>query len=98
MSGVVGANVPNRIGLGNVPQGQLCFPQMTTMENLQLVTTRKPEIDEVLDTFTVLLVEQHIGFALRSTARYYVLESGPITGSGEGGEGAFDQVRAAMTV
>ena len=162
MSGVVGANVPNRIGLGNVPQGQLCFPQMTTMENLQLVTTRKPEIDEVLDTFTalrsllgrragllsggqrqqlaiartlltkprllildeptegiqpnvvadiediivnltrrgdltVLLVEQHIGFALRSTARYYVLESGRITGSGEGGEGAFDQVRAAMT-
>lgn len=150
-------------GLGYVPQGQLCFPQMTTMENLQLVTTRKSEIDEVLDTFsalrsllgrragllsggqrqqlaiartlltkprllildeptegiqpnvvadiedviveltrrgdlTVLLVEQHIGFALRSTARYYVLESGRITGSGDGGEGAFDQVRAAMTV
>ncbi len=150
-------------GLGYVPQGQLCFPQMTTMENLQLVTTRKSEIDEVLDTFlalrsllgrragllsggqrqqlaiartlltkprllildeptegiqpnvvadiedviveltrrgdlTVLLVEQHIGFALRSTARYYVLESGRITGSGDGGEGAFDPVRAAMTV
>src|SRR5689334_10562895 len=25
-------------GLGYVPQGQLCFPQMTTMENLQLVS------------------------------------------------------------
>ena len=47
---------------------------------------------------TVLLVEQHIGFALRSTARYYVLESGRITGSGDGGEGAFVQVRSAMTV
>src|SRR3954468_4745171 len=35
-------------GLGYVPQGQLCFPQMTTLENLQLVTTAKTEIDEVL--------------------------------------------------
>ena len=41
-------------GLGYVPQGQLCFPQMTTMENLQLVSTVKSEIDEVLDTFPAL--------------------------------------------
>src|SRR5690348_11115292 len=40
-----------RRGLGYVPQGQLCFPQMTTLENLQLVTTVRSEIDEVLDTF-----------------------------------------------
>src|SRR5258705_9216659 len=48
---------PNRRvkrGLGYVPQGQLCFPQMTTMENLQLVSTAKADIDEVLDTFPVL--------------------------------------------
>ena len=48
---------PNRRvkrGLGYVPQGQLCFPQMTTLENLQLVTTVQSEIDEVLDTFPVL--------------------------------------------
>ena len=157
---------PNRRvkrGLGYVPQGQLCFPQMTTLENLQLVTTVKSEIDEVLDTFpvltdllsrpagllsggqrqqlsiartlltkprllildeptegiqpnvvaeieqvivdltrrgdlTVLLVEQHVGFALRSTDSYYVLESGRITGSGDGGEAALDEVRAAMAV
>jgi urea transport system ATP-binding protein len=157
---------PNRRvkrGLGYVPQGQLCFPQMTTLENLQLVSTAKPEIDEVLDTFpalttllsrpagllsggqrqqlaiartlltkprllildeptegiqpnvvaeieqiivdltqrgdlTVLLVEQHVGFALRSTDSYYVLESGRITGSGEGGADALDEVRAAMAV
>ena len=152
-----------RRGLGYVPQGQLCFPQMTTMENLKLVTTQQAAIDEVLDTFpvltdllsrpagllsggqrqqlsiartlltkprllildeptegiqpnvvaeieqvivdltnrgdlTVLLVEQHVGFALRSTSSYYVMESGRITGSGAGGEGAMEGVRAAMAV
>src|SRR3954468_17744839 len=48
---------PNRRvkrGLGYVPQGQLCFPQMTTMENLQLVSTATTAIDEVLDTFPAL--------------------------------------------
>jgi len=152
-----------RRGLGYVPQGQLCFEQMTTLENLQLVTTSKSDISDVLDTFpaltgllsrragllsggqrqqlaiartlltkprllildeptegiqpnvvaeieqvivdltqrgdfTVLLVEQHVGFALRSTDAYYVLESGRITGSGTGGEDALDEVRAAMVV
>ena len=152
-----------RRGLGYVPQGQLCFPQMTTLENLQLVSNVRSEIDEVLDTFpalagllsrragllsggqrqqlaiartlltrprllildeptegiqpnvvadieqvivdltargdlTVLLVEQHVGFALRSTDSYYVLESGRITGTGEGGEAALDEVRTAMAV
>jgi urea transport system ATP-binding protein len=152
-----------RDGLGYVPQGQLCFPQMTTLENLQLVSNVKAEIDDVLDTFpaltgllsrragllsggqrqqlaiartllskprllildeptegiqpnvvadieqvivdlthrgdlTVLLVEQHVGFALSSTDLYYVLESGRITGTGVGGEGSLDEVRAAMAV
>lgn len=152
-----------RRGVGYVPQGQLCFPQMTTLENLQLVTTDKPAIDGVLDSFpalrgllgrragllsggqrqqlsiartlltrprllildeptegiqpnvvaeieavitaltargdlSVLLVEQHVGFALRSTGSYYVLESGRVTSSGEGGPGALDAVRAAMAV
>jgi len=152
-----------RRGLGYVPQGQLCFPQMTTLENLQLVSSVRSEIDEVLDTFpvlanvlgrrsgllsggqrqqlaiartlltkprllildeptegiqpnvvaeieqiivdltvrgdlTVLLVEQHVGFALRSADQYYVLESGRITGAGQGGEAALDEVRTAMAV
>ncbi len=152
-----------RRGLGYVPQGQLCFPQMTTLENLQLVSTVKAELDGVLDTFpvltdllkrpagllsggqrqqlaiartlltqprllildeptegiqpnvvaeieqvivdltrrgdlTVLLVEQHVGFALRSTDSYYVLESGRVTGTGQGGEAALDEVREAMAV
>jgi urea transport system ATP-binding protein len=152
-----------RRGLGYVPQGQLCFPQMTTLENLHLVTTAKAEVDEVLDTFpalrgllgrragllsggqrqqlaiartlltkprllildeptegiqpnvvaeieqviaalshrgdlSVLLVEQHVGFALRMTDKYYVLESGRITSTGDGGAGAEDAVRAAMAV
>lgn len=152
-----------RRGLGYVPQGQLSFPQMTTLENLQLVTTDRARIDGVLDTFpalrellgrragllsggqrqqlaiartlltepkllildeptegiqpnvvaeiesviaalsgrgdlSVLLVEQHVGFALRSTDSYYVLESGRITSSGVGGPDALDAVRAAMAV
>lgn len=152
-----------RKGLGYVPQGQLCFPQMTTLENLQLVSTVRSEIDEVLDTFpaltgllsrpagllsggqrqqlaiartllgkprllildeptegiqpnvvaeieevitgltsrgdlTVLLVEQHVGFALRSTDRYFALESGRVTASGVGGEDSLDAVRQAMAV
>lgn len=150
-------------GLGYVPQGQLSFPQMTTLENLQLVTTDRAEISGVLETFpalqgllsrragllsggqrqqlaiartlltrprllildeptegiqpnvvveieavisaltaqgdlSVLLVEQHVGFALRSTDSYYVLESGRTTSHGEGGPGALDAVRAAMAV
>ena len=150
-------------GLGYVPQGQLCFPQMTTLENLQLVTAVKSDVDGVLDTFpalrallpkragrlsggqrqqlaiartlltqprllildeptegiqpnvvteiedviarltergdlSVLLVEQHVGFALRATDTYCVLESGRITSTGAGGPGAIDDVRAAMAV
>jgi len=150
-------------GLGYVPQGQQCFPQMTTWENLQLITTVKPELDGVLDTFpaltslltrragllsggqrqqlaiartlltkprtlildeptegiqpnvvteienvvtsltkrgdlSVLLVEQHVGFALRATDSYYVLESGRITSCGVGGPSAIGDVRAAMAV
>jgi len=153
-------------GLGYVPQGQQCFPQMTTMENLQLVAGGRGgerRIADVLDTFpaltslvdrragllsggqrqqlaiartlltepsllildeptegiqpnvvaeiegvitsltrradlSVLLVEQHVGFALRATDSYYVLESGRVTSTGAGGPEATDAVRAAMAV
>jgi len=152
-----------RFGLGYVPQGQLCFPQMTTRENLELVTTDRAALDEVLQLFpalpdllprkagllsggqrqqlsiartlltkpkvlildeptegiqpnvvaeieqvivsltrrgdlSVLLVEQHVGFALRTTGAYSVLESGRITANGAGGADALGDVRAAMAV
>jgi urea transport system ATP-binding protein len=156
-----------RRGLAYVPQGQQCFPQLTTEENLQLVADTRRDgrklIAEALDLFpaldalmsrragllsggqrqqlaiaralitqprmlildeptegiqpsvvseiektilsltargglSVLLVEQHVGFALTAANRYYVLEAGRITSSGEGGANALDSVRAAMAI
>lgn len=46
----------------------------------------------------VLLVEQHIGFALESAQNYYILEAGRITSSGTGGSDSESDVRAAMAI
>jgi urea transport system ATP-binding protein len=62
------------------------------------------EIEQVIMSLTrrgdlsVLLVEQHVGFALRTTGAYSVLESGRITACGIGGADALGDVRAAMAV
>ncbi len=62
------------------------------------------EIERVISDLTrrgdlsVLLVEQHVGFALRATDSYYVLESGRIAAQGHGGAAAVDDVRSAMAV
>lgn len=154
-------------GIGYVPQGQQCFPQLTTEENLQLVADTRRDgkklIADVLDLFpalngllsrragllsggqrqqlaiaralitqprilildeptegiqptvvaeieqtilsltrggalSILLVEQHVGFALAAASRYYVMEAGHITSAGAGGADALDQVRAAMAI
>jgi urea transport system ATP-binding protein len=154
-------------GMAYVPQGQQCFPHLTTLENLQLIADSQPngraamdtavdlfpalrglmgrragllsggqrqqlaiaralitsptlllldeptegiqpsvvaEIQETIlaltrrDGLSVLLVEQHVGFALRAAERYYVLESGRVTSSGEGGAGAELAVRSALAV
>jgi urea transport system ATP-binding protein len=150
-----------------VPQGQQCFPHLTTAENLRLVADGRPDggmaTAEALDLFpalrelsgrragllsggqrqqlaiaralitrprlllldeptegiqpsvvaeieetilaltrrgglSVLLVEQHVGFAMRAAQRYYVLEAGRVTSSGEGGTAAEQTVRAALSV
>ncbi|MFI5896481.1 urea ABC transporter ATP-binding subunit UrtE [Actinoplanes sp. NPDC051513] len=47
---------------------------------------------------SVLLVEQHVGFALTAAERYYVLEAGRVTSTGEGGVAAESAVRQALTV
>jgi urea transport system ATP-binding protein len=47
---------------------------------------------------SVLLVEQHVGFALRAAERYYVLEAGRVTSTGDGGAEAEPRVRQALTV
>jgi urea transport system ATP-binding protein len=46
----------------------------------------------------VLMVEQRVGFAVRAAQTYYVLESGRITSTGDGGDHAEAVVRAALTV
>jgi urea transport system ATP-binding protein len=62
------------------------------------------EIEETILALTrrgglsVLLVEQHVGFAMRAAQRYYVLEAGRVTSSGEGGAQAEGTVRAALSV
>ncbi len=154
-------------GLGYVPQGQQCFPQLTTAENLQLVADTRRDgkklIAEALDQFpaltalmsrragllsggqrqqlaiaralitqprmlildeptegiqpsvvaeieniilsltargglSILLVEQHVGFALAAASRYYVMEAGRVTSAGDGGADAHHHVRAAMAI
>jgi urea transport system ATP-binding protein len=47
---------------------------------------------------SVLLVEQHVGFALRAADQYYVLEAGRVTSSGHRGETAEREVRQALSV
>ncbi len=46
----------------------------------------------------VLLVEQHIGFALQAAERYVVLASGFVTQTGDGGSAAASTVRDAMAI
>jgi urea transport system ATP-binding protein len=156
-----------RRGLAYVPQGQQCFPQLTTEDNLRLVADTQRSgrklVDDVLDLFpalsgllsrragllsggqrqqlaiaralitqprvlildeptegiqpsvvadiestilaltsrgdlSVLLVEQHIGFALAAASHYYVLHAGHVTSSGSGGTAAHEEVRTAMTI
>lgn len=46
----------------------------------------------------ILLVEQHLGFALEAADSYYVLASGRVSSSGEGGTGSAERVREAMLI
>ncbi|WP_458113917.1 urea ABC transporter ATP-binding subunit UrtE [Arthrobacter sp. R1-13] len=46
----------------------------------------------------ILLVEQHLGFALEAADSYYVLASGRVSSSGEGGAGSAERVREAMLI
>jgi urea transport system ATP-binding protein len=47
---------------------------------------------------SVLLVEQHLGFALQAASRYSVLRSGRVASQGETGAGAVERVREAMAI
>ena len=54
--------------------------------------------DLAADGMAVLLVEQHIGFALSAAGHYYVLAAGKVTAEGGGGADAADTVRSAMAI
>lgn len=61
------------------------------------------EIEELIMNLSktglsVLLVEQHLGFALEAAANYAVLASGRITDQGEGGTMSVASARAALTI
>ena len=47
---------------------------------------------------SVLLVEQHVGFALDAAGHYYVLAAGRVTAEGRGGADSVTDVRSAMTI
>ena len=47
---------------------------------------------------SVLLVEQHVGFALDAAGHYYVLASGRVTAEGRGGTDSVIDVRSAMAI
>jgi urea transport system ATP-binding protein len=47
---------------------------------------------------SVLLVEQHVGFALDAAGRYYVLAAGRVTAEGHGGADSVTDVRSAMAI
>lgn len=47
---------------------------------------------------SILLVEQHIGFALQAADSYYVLSAGRVSSFGAGGAGSAADVRRAMLI
>lgn len=47
---------------------------------------------------SILLVEQHIGFALQAADSYYVLSAGKVSSSGAGGAGSAADVRKALLI
>lgn len=47
---------------------------------------------------SVLLVEQHVGFALEAASHYYVLASGRVSAQGRGGTSAVSDVQSAMAI
>ncbi|WP_436496186.1 urea ABC transporter ATP-binding subunit UrtE [Actinokineospora sp. HUAS TT18] len=55
-------------------------------------------ITTLAEDLAVLLVEQHVGFAIGAAGRYYVLEAGRVTASGSAGAEAAGDIRAAMAI
>ncbi|MEU6860078.1 urea ABC transporter ATP-binding subunit UrtE [Glycomyces sp. NPDC046736] len=55
-------------------------------------------VDLAAGGLSVLLVEQHLGFALQAASRYTVLRSGRVASEGATGSGAETRVREALSI